>query len=468
MSLNRIRKYIGKKILPKEKEEVRIEKLSATGKIQTNVQSRSVLLSQIEERRQSTVKKEELETLYHIDGLTFRQVNKYIDSMIGPGFFLEGDKDIVDKLNTWIKNVRLKRILEEVVRDIFVTGCGNAWVELGYTEDGKDIQKLRIINPKSGIDYIRDQYGNVLLDENGDPMGYKQERSLLGEEVIWKKDEITVGGKRAWKPTRKDEDGRDRIAHFKLFGLGESYLGMSPLEPIYRDAIIRLNLTDNVGETGFRGGGIVAYVGEEDQPASAVPDKYIDQLARDLENVSQQDVFVFRKDVKLDRFPIPDLKGREDLIYYFVDVQCAALGIPLPLLLEPKRSYKGDIEFKAIEFEHIVTHLQEKLAEQIEDKILSRVLKARGINVTKTPKVVFRSYMPTMKLSKARRIGKLFRDGVMTWDPELEKRIRKEEGLPTKYLEEHLEKIKRQRKKAKNKDLIKKLDDILERMEESE
>jgi len=418
--VDKVRDYLGNLLStdsapPKESTPTE-HKLSTTRKINTLAQSRSTLLSQLEERRKSTVSKTELEALYHIDGLTFRMVNKYVDSMIGPGFYFEGRKYIVDIVDDWARRVRLKRRLEEIIKDIFVTGCGNAWVNLGYTEDSKDIPILRIINPKTNIDYLRDsKTHNVLLDKDNLPIGFKQERSLMGHEVTWTKDKITVGGESKWSSTT--EDGRDRIAHFKLFGLGESYLGMSPLESIYRDAVIRLNLTDNIGETGFRGGAIIGYVGADDPNATPVPDKEIDKLADDLTNISHQDIFVFQRNrVKLDTMPIPDLKGREDLVYYFVDVQCAGIGIPLTLLLEPKRAFKGEVEFKAMEFEKAVEALQEKLAEQVEDQLISRMLKARGIDPSKTPVMKFRSFQPAMRLSRSRRLGKYVKDGVINWD----------------------------------------------------
>lgn len=455
-----IRKRISDFIYPHKETEIApvYEKLSATRSTSTGEFS-----SALEERRQSTVSKEQLETLYHVDGLCYRIVNKYTDSMIGPGYYFEGKSRSVKLVEEWSDQVRLKRILEEIVKDIYVTGSGNAWCELGYTKNDRDIVKLRIINPKTEIDYIRDKDGNVMLDEHNEPVGFKQERNVYGSEVIWKRDNITVAGKTTWTRKKKNEDGRDRIAHFKLYGLGESYLGHSPLETVFKDCVIRLNLTDNVGEMGYRGGAIVGYVGEEGQPASAIPDKTIDKLANDLKNATHEDVFVFKRNVKLDNFPIPDLKGREELIYYFVDVMCSSLGVPLVLLMEPKTAYKGEVEFKAIEFEKTVMNLQEKLAEQIEDKILTRLFKARGLSLENMPKMKFRNFQPAMRLSKSRRIGKYVKDGVLHWDINMENQIRHEEGFEEFKGEIPIPKKK---KKSTTDDIITRVDEVIDKLEE--
>jgi len=422
-------------ILEKKKRDESEEILSKVIRLK-NEDSEIDLFGEMEERVTRTVPLDKLERLYRIDWLTWRQVNKYIEKIVGPGLILEGNERIVKILNEWIDKVGFKFILEENVRDIFL--AGNAWSELGYTPNGTDIIKVLIVNPKT-IDYIRDKLTKyVEVDKKtGDFLGFKREKIYRFAEVEYRKDRIKVAGKVVWTPNKEDEDGRDRIVHLKLWGYGESYIGLTPLEPCYLNAIIRLNISKNTGEGAFRSGGIIAYVGTEDRPAS---NKQIDQLGEDLKSVETETIFVFKHNVRIERFPSPEIGGREALLYYYVNTQCGGIGIPFGMIMEPgSRGYRGDMELKLMDFETSIKSIQERLAYQIREQYFKRVLKARGINPDKCPKVVFRTYMPSVERERYRNISSLARRGLINYDPRIAKRLLKELDLPTDYIDKEIE-----------------------------
>jgi len=416
-------------------EKVSIESLAASP------EERTQMWSTLEERITSTVSKEQLEKLYHVDGLIFAQVNDYVMYIVRPGFyFLSDNTDLVRECEKWAEDVNLLALMEEVVRDIFVTGAGNAFLELGYTEDSRDILKLRVINPKTGIGYIRDKRTkSVKLDENFEPLGFIQEKNMLGQKVEWYRDRILVDGKKVWSPKYPGDDGRDRIAHFKLFGLGESMLGQSPLETIFKQALIRLNLEDNVGEGGFRSGAVIAYVGESGKPP--VKDADVESVVNILKRITVDSIFGFKHNVRVERFPSPDIKDRDSLIRYFADVQSAGMGIPLAkYFTSGVGQRRRDLELMNLDFEYRVIALQDRLAEQMREKLFYRVLKARGRvkRLSEVPKVVFRRKTPMMQRQRSSDISRLFRRDILTWDPELEKLLREEFGLPTSFVDKTL------------------------------
>jgi len=399
----------------------------------------------LEERIQKTVSRSSLARLYNMDGLTFRLVQDYIDFIIGPGYFLEGDTQNRD-YEKWCKEVHLRKIIKSIILDILVYGAGNAWVELGYNSQGNDILGLRIINPDTEIDYIRDEHNNVKLDSNGDPIGFIQKQGIHGE-VVWKKDEITVNGKVVWSSKNyPNQDGRDRIAHFTLFQLGESYLGMTPLSTAYKQAIIRLNLEENVGESAFRSGGIIATIGDPDKPPEAIPDKWVEDVVNELEDVSHKTIFGFKPNVKIDRFPSPELTGRAELIYTFADMQSTAMGRPLILLLHStaRRGYAGEAQQKGVDWELRIASLQEDLALQIEEKFLKRLAKARGYSIV--PKFHFKTKTPSILRDRTRAIATLARRNLIKYDPAVSKRLLEELGLPTDFVEVELKKWKEEEK----------------------
>lgn len=395
------------------------------------------LFAHLEERVTKTVPLHKLKKLYDLDGLTFRIVNDYIDAMIGPGFILDGDKETVDELLHWAKTIKLKHFMREIVRDSFL--CANAWIELGYNDDGSDIIKLQIINPNF-MDYIRDGKDQfVELDENGDPVGFKKSRGTEFQEVIWTKDKITVD-KKTMKTFPVDQDGRNRIAHFKLWSLGESFLGTTPLQSIYSSAIIRLNISRNTGEVAFRSEGLVIHVGDEEiQPTN----EQLDNISSAFEDITEQTIFVFktRPKIMIDRIPTPEIEGRERLMYYYADLECTGLGKSLALVMEPvQRGRAGDIDIKDMEFEYRVKSLQEVLAEQILEKIFYRYMDAKGMARENITDMRFKTHMSSIMLSKSRRIATLARRSLIKYDPELEKHLRELEDLPVSFLDEAIEK----------------------------
>jgi len=417
-------------------------------------EKKAQFLGKLQERIKHTVSKDDLELLFHIDGLTFRQVYEYVDAMTGAGYYFEGeDKELVQLVEEWSEQVKLKRLVKEIIKDILITGAGNAWVELGYTYDSRDIVGLRILNPKY-MDYIRGTQGRVMLDDDHTPVGYVQKGDIYRHVTEWRRDRITVDGETVWTPRHEYDDGRYRIAHFKLFCLGESYIGMTPFETVYKQAIIRLNLEHNVGEGVYRSGAIVAKVGDPDKPPSTVSDKELDDVVRELEDVNVRSVLAFRRNVELDSLPSVELQGKEDLIYYFADVQSAGVGVPLDRLLMPRRgrTYRGEEALKGIVFENRIRGLQEDLADQIREYFFYRLLLARGLikpnEYKKVPRIVFRSYQPILQRERSRTTATYARRGLMRWDPELEKKIRDELGLPSTFVQRQLEEWMRDDKKV--------------------
>ena len=74
------------------------------------------------------------------------------------------------------------------------------------------------------------------------------------------------------------------------------------------------------------------------------------------------------------------------------------------------------------------------------EKLFYRVLKARGRvkRLSEVPKVVFRRKTPMMQRQRSSDISRLFRRDILTWDPELEKLLREEFGLPTSFVDKTL------------------------------
>ena len=400
------------------------------------VNIRSLQLSDESKRKEAQVSKEQLETLYRIDGLTFRIVQKYIEKMVGAGYVLkEGSERGRGLCEKFCKAIDIEYHASEIIRDIFITGAGTAWTELGYTEAGTNIVTMKMINPKSGIDFLRDKDGDILYDDHLKPLGYKLGGNLGYPKMVWKEDSIVVHEEAVWAPKKPGDDGRDRIAYWKLVGTGTEE-GMSPLEPSYKASLVRMNLEDTVGNAAFRSLIVAALVGDEDQPAMSVTDAQLNSVRDKLRDLDQDTVWSFRRNVKLVDVPTPDVSNYEKLMYYFADLATSGSGIGLALILQPvDRGYRGDIEIKQEEFMESVSLFQDRLSFQVRENIFKRLLKARGQRPENAPIIHFRGKESGIALSTSRRLSTYARYKLITPDPVLEAFIRDQEGLPAKPIE---------------------------------
>ena len=377
------------------------------------------------ERTQTRVAPEELELLYKTDPLVFGMVHEYVQG-IASDFFIEGgEEEHRRRLEQWCRDVGLLFKIQDAIVDICIHGT--AWLELNPNYKNKTL-KVKYINPKI-IDYIRDNMtGNVKLADDGKPEGYIIQTGLNKIEIY--RDKIVRNGETIIESD--GEDLRTRIVPLKLWSFGESYLGLSLLGIIYKSAKIRLNIADMVGESAFRAGGIYASVPRDASQQTK------DNLLKELLNITRRNVFVFDERINVGTLPVPDLRGHADLIYYFADEIGVGMKVPTCLLMSTQRVTGTDRDMLAVKFELSLKPLQERLAYQIREKIFTKLWDVWGYS-SEIPRIVFKERAPFMQLSRSRRIATLARRGLIRRDPELEMRLRQEEGLPTKFVQRELD-----------------------------
>lgn len=385
-----------------------------------------------EERMTPFIPYDKLRTLYQTSGLIFGIVEKYVKKVTSD-FYFEGEAEAVKDFTRWANDVKLKRVLSDSVRDILL--AGGAWGENVLTKDGRDISKLKTLNPET-MDFIRKRATNmvsVLPDDS--PEGY--ERTVRGfKKIQWRKESITIGGKEEIK-AGPGEDLRDRIFYLKLWSFAETFIGYTPLVSIYKDELIRLNISDAVGESAFRGTGLIATVSSPE--GVEIPDETMTRLETDLKQVRSKTIFVFPENIKLDRFPAAEFRDMHSNLDYFAGIVCTGMGTKRELLVTPVgRRGQEDIEAAREEFEGDIQFYQEILADQVNEQIIRYRAQLKGLK--DYPKLVLRSSERAIKLSTARRRATLARAGLLTYDPELEIRLRDEEALPHSLLDLEKEK----------------------------
>jgi len=383
--------------------------------------------SKIDERTKKLDNIKEFQKLYLHDSLTFSLVNFLVHKIV-PEFIFLGDVETCKKLKEWSSDLGLKHIFEDIIRDIIL--AGGSWTEPLFSSIS--LESIKIINP-ANMDFIRDNDGNVKFDETNKPLGFTQEVS--GMRRYWFKDRIvTEDGEIVAKGK---EDLRDKLKYFKLISFGDSELGISFIGPIYRSAMIRANLEDMVGESAFRGGGMVAYITGE--PPEAVKTN----LKKDLTNITSRNVFMLTDKIKLATVPIPEVAQRSDLMYLLADFEASGLGVPLDILLSGGRTYKQDLTAKMVDLEVRISSYQERFAKQVQTFIINPLL--QKWNIQNKAYIKFVAVSPVTQMNRARVIATLARRELFTYDPEVEIQIRKELNLPTSIPEKEFKKWKKGR-----------------------
>lgn len=389
-----------------------------------------------DERTKTLQKLSEYEKFYSIDPLIFRAVQMYSEELSN-GFIVEAENDEDKKfVENWIEDTGFLFAVQDGVKDIFI--YGNWFLEL-LPDWGTKTVKFRALNPKN-VDYIRNRTtGNVELDEEGNPLGFQIKVNNKTYYYLNKK--ITIDSYEEDAEVFTQDSGfdfRKLIAHFKLFSMSDSYLGITPLMSTYKSALIRLNLSDNIGESAFRSGTLVAY---SDTP---LPENVKESLAEAIANANASDVIVLDKRIKLDRFPVPDIVNKDKMIYYFADEVCAGLGTYMPMMMSGEASGSEREAFYS-KFAESVKTLQERLAFQIRAQVFSLLWEVAG-KKTRVPKLKVIDKDTYSKMNLSRAIATLSRRNLIKYDPKLEITLRDIFDLPTELVEEEYQRWKKEGK----------------------
>jgi len=382
-----------------------------------------------QERLSEKLPYDKFELLFKIDPIIFRCVSEYINGIASSYTLIGGEESEKKELEKWMEENGILFKLQEAIQDILI--YGNYFAELDINTKQKTMRILPL-SPKS-MDYIRDKNGYVLLDENKTPVGFVQKEGA--NSVEWRKNSIIVNGEEVLRS--RTEDFRERIVHFKLWSWADSFLGITPLISAYTSALTRLNLSDAIGESSFRGGGILAQI------KGVIPEKDREQLEEQLKNSTSRNVFVVNDKVELKNAPAPDLSGRERLIYYYADEVASGMGVPLSLIMSGVSGYSGERELKVTKWEESIKPLQLRFAYQVREQLFKRFWKLNGFT-GEIPTIKFAENTPYLRLNKSRTIATYARRGLIRRDPELEMSLRTQLDLPvSEFLSKEFEEWKK-------------------------
>lgn len=348
------------------------------------------------------------ETLYRIDPLVFGGVNKITRLVAPPSAYFEGQEPGLTKMETFVKDLQLKLLLPDLVKDAVIYGYGCAEI---LKDDKGNITGLAQIDPKS-FDYQR----------NGNKIERNPDTSITG-----------------YVQDVPGEDGKlftpNDVVLIKFYSLGEESLGISPVESVFKAAWIRLNLEEALGEAIFRHGHPLYYykIGtlEWEKEFGALTPEKLKEWRKYLKKLDTATELVIPWWITADAISAKSEVGEiASLLEYFSAIVLTGFEIPKIYGVAPKE-IQAAADMEGVDFEKTITTMQELLSLQLEEQLFKQFRTKHAADFDKgIPILRFTEYNQTQKLLKSRRLGHYARNTLLTRDDDVENAVRLSEGLP--------------------------------------
>lgn len=316
-------------------------------------------------------------TYYNREGTVWAAINSIAFNTVMVGYTLHSDIPEAKKIIAdFCKRVDLDTHLLDNV--IYALVLGDAFMEIIYKKNSRDISRLKDIDPKTMI---------INYNKYGEVESYQQ-------EIFGKKQE----------PIDKEY-----ICHIKLFSRPDSPYGISIIEPS-KDTIDRKVRTDDALANAIIRHGTSKYVAtigtaEEKQ---LPPESVLKDIKEELEDIDEKNEFVVPWNVKIETIDEKGIQGVEEYFNYFQSQVVLGLLCPEEALGMGRGSTEATSRVKAILYERMIKSFQLKISRIVEHELFNKVLKAHGLPENSV-EIVFNSVTEEDEALKAKWIGNLLR-----------------------------------------------------------
>lgn len=345
-----------------------------------------------------------LEQLYINDGIIFNAINCWVELICAPGYSIVGMNEEARKyIENWLEQIEFKdRILPKLVSHMCI--YGNAYLEILFNARGDNIVGLSDpIDPKT-MDFKRDASGKPILDEWGNPTAYIQYAN---------------------KPI---EIPSEHIAHFRLYSIGSSQLGVGLIEPIFWHALGKRNLDEKIAQQEFRRATplVFAKIGDKDHPPSV---EEINAVHDALKNITYKTDFVGPYWYDLQFIQGSASESSLNAASYFTKQMIAGLGLPEPFVTgSGEKTNRATLDILLSLTQRKVQRIQNSISDVMENKVFKKIAELKGWR--ESPRMVWNEFSPESLSAKIDRLVKEIQVGLITPDEELKDIIKRWENLP--------------------------------------
>lgn len=282
--------------------------------------------------KKKRVKPKKLENIYRDVGLAFNSINKVTQLIMSGNPQLECRstkvkqyfQDFLEQIGEIGGNEHWDEMSEKIYR--YQCIYGQAFVELIFNKQGNKVVDLALLDPKR-IDYAKKGHGNkIALDKYGNPFGYVQKlpSSMLGEvENIYEPPKnISLNSNEIYFP-------REKIAHFKLYTVGEGFYGIGLLEPTLADSQNLYKLKEEYADKAHTTLFPLRYARVGDETHKASPEE-MKQILKQLKKAKHSTVMSVPDHVDLDLMEASHPEELINFLNYFGESEISGMGIPKP------------------------------------------------------------------------------------------------------------------------------------------
>ena len=371
--------------------------------------------------------KPELEQTYLNNPVIFNIVNKTTEVIMSAGWKLIGDKDTVEYFTEWLDSIgnsggelEWESLLERNFQHCFI--FGDAWNELIYNKGKTQLLDLDTIDPKK-MDYAKNSSMKIALDKNSNPLGYVEK--LPFDTVVVNKikppEEVSLGTNEVFLPP-------DRIAHYKLYTVGDGFYGIGLIEPVYNTSFRKMKMEQALSNSWWRTGfpllkGTVGDINHEPT------EEHLTKMALKLADMDYRSSITLPNYANVEILEAKKPEKLKEQLNYFIDQEVAGSGMPKAFATgsgeATNRATLGRQEYL---LKMSLKNVVKRVTSVIEKKVFARKAELEGLD--SYPKIRWGEIALEELDSKAARIVKYAQVGLIKPDAAIERFIRKVEDLP--------------------------------------
>jgi len=372
-----------------------------------------------------------LEEIYLNDPVVFNSINKTVEVIMSAGYTLKGSDESISYVEEFLDNIGTRGGYTEwmsLLETIFTHQCiyGRAFNEIIYNAKQTKIMDLDFVDPKK-IDYAKNMSNRIALDKYSNPLGYVLSLPYMEMTGDLKSDPVPS---QVYLNTNQIFLKPERLAHYKLYTLGDGFYGIGLVEPIYKTANRKLKMEEALANVYMRTGfpTRMALVGDKFHEPTL---EMLQRATEELEKSTYRSVFAtpYYNEVKILEANKPE-KLRQHLDH-FVEEENTGLGLPSAFATwkggEVNRATLNRQEFL---YKLSLKEIINKTIKTLERDVFSKIAKLN--NLKDTPRIKWNEINLEELDSKSKRLVAYTQSGLITPDKQIETIIRQQEGLPPK------------------------------------
>ncbi len=366
------------------------------------------------------IEKNELEAAYFKDPVLFNGINLIVKTFLGAGFKIVADDPDVQKfMDDFSQRNNMMTIVLDIIQHICI--YGDAWLEIIYNKQRNRIVGLDRIDPKS-MDFDKDIHNRVKTDRVGSPSRYFQKvpQHLVGirSDKLRRNDKGEIG---FFFPINK-------VAHFKLYSVGNSFNGIGLVEPLYLTSNQKLNIQQGYANAIYRLGFPlpVAKIGDDKHEPN--PDQ-INNLTTKLQDLNSLSTIVIPYYYNIEFQSPKNVEKLGEHLTYFRNEEITGMGIPGALVTGlGEKTNRSVLQQQSVMFERTIRLIQKVVSDAFTDQVFKIMARLESWKVV--PRFEWVDVNVEDLDSKAGRLVKYAQSGLLNPDKIVRDDIRRREELP--------------------------------------